>query len=140
MKIRLIAAATVAFLLIPVLSVAGDVVIIGHPTVPVSTLTKYEISNIFLGKKSVWSDSTKISFGIQKKNAVHKKFCKEYLNKSPSLFANYWKRKLYSGKGLSPHILDGDQAMIKFVAETTGAVGYVSKNTPLDKVKTISVK
>lgn len=140
MKIRLLAAAIVAVLLTPVLSAAGDVVIIGHPSVPVSTLTKYEVSNIFLGKKSSWSDKTKISFGIQKNTSIHKIFCREYLNKNTSQFANYWKRKLYSGQSLSPHISDGEQEMIKFVSETKGAIGYVSNNTPLDNVKTITIK
>ncbi len=140
MKIRLIAAVIVAVMLSPVLSAAEDVVLIGNPSIPESTLTKYEVNNIFLGKKIAWADQTKIIFAIQETSDVHKAFCKAYLNKSPSHFSNYWKKKLFSGKGLQPKVLSGDQEMIEFVSVTKGAVGYVSSNTPLDKVKTIRIK
>ncbi len=51
MKIRVIATTLVAVILIPILSVAGDVVFIGNPSIPVSELSKHDIKSIFLGSK-----------------------------------------------------------------------------------------
>lgn len=140
MKIRVIVAVMVALMLLPALSAASDVIVIGNPSVPVSDLRKKDISKIFLGKKVVWDDKSKIVVVIQSNADLHEKFLKEYVGKSPSKFAAAWKDLVFTGKRSAPKIFATDQEMIKFVSETKGAIGYVSTGTTLDKVKTISVK
>lgn len=140
MKIKIIVAALVAVMLAPVLALAGGVVVIGNASVPTSALSRQDISNIFLGNKTAWDDGGKITFVIQKDSAGHEIFLKEFIGKTPSQFANYWKKQVFTGKGSSPQSLDSDQEMIKFVGETKGAVGYVSSGVGLNNVKTISVR
>lgn len=140
MKIKVIVAALVAVMLLPVLCAAGGVVVIGNPSVPASALSKQDVGNIFLGNKTVWDDGSKITFVIQKDSAGHETFLKEYISKTPAQFANYWKKQVFTGKGSSPQSLQSDEEMIKFVSETKGAVGYVSSGTGLNNVKTISVR
>lgn len=140
MKIRVIITAVVAVMLIPVFSMAGDVVIIGNPALPTATISKKEIIRIFLGKKIVWADKTKIVIALRKNSDTHKAFLKEYIHKSPTQFAGIWKQRIFTGMGSSPKTFDGDKETVKYVSETKGAVGYVSTGTGLDNVKTISVK
>ena len=140
MKFRLIAVAIAAATFFPVLSNAENIVLICHPSVPVSALTKYEVNNIFLGKKITWDPQTRITFAIQKECDAHKRFCLKRLNKTSHQFTNYWREKLFSGKGLAPLILEGDREMIKFVSNTNGAIGYISEKVALENVKTIFVK
>lgn len=140
MKIRVIVAAMVAVMLVPVLSIAGDVLIIGNPSVTASFLSEKELSKIYLGKKTAWGDGTKIVFVIQKNSDTHKAFLKEYVHKSPSQFDRHWKKLVFTGKGSSPQAFDSEKALIKFVSDTKGAIGYVSTDSNLENVKTISVK
>ncbi len=140
MKLRTIVTAIFAVLLFPVLIFAGDVVVIGNPSVTTSTLSKQEIIQIFLGKKKRWDGGGKVVFAIQEDSQIHKLFLKEYIRKTPSQYANYWKTQIFSGEGKPPKSLGDDAKMIKFVTETPGAVGYVSPGADLNKVKTIIVK
>lgn len=139
-KIRIIIAIIVASMVIPGLATAGDPVLICNPSVQESALSKQELKNIFLGKKTTWKDNSKAIFVIQKNAPVHKVFLKKYVDKTTSQFANYWKKRVFTGKGASPQSLPSDQEVIKFVSETSGAVGYVSSGVGLDNVKTIKVK
>ncbi len=140
MRINVIIAAIVACLLFPVLALAGEVVIIGNSSVSTSSLSQEDVSYIFLGKKRIWEDGERITFAIQKKSDTHDEFLKQYVKKTPTQFSNYWKKQIFTGKGSSPHAVNTDQEMLKFVAETKGAVGYVSSGTSLNNVKTISVE
>lgn len=140
MKTRVIVAALVTAMLFPVLSIAGDVILIGNPSIRKSTLNKKDVKYLFLGKITTWKDGTKVVFAIQTDKELHKQFLKNYIGKSPSQFSDYWKRLIFTGKGSSPLTHDSDQEMIKFVGETKGAIGYVSNESHLDNVKTIYVK
>ncbi len=140
MKIRVFATTLVAVILIPILSVAGDVVFIGNPSVPVSELSVYDIKSIFLGSKINWNDSSDLIFVTQKKSTCHELFLQKYINKTPSQYADYWKRQLFTGRGQAPKTMENDQEVITFVQQTKGAIGYVSTDTGLDKVKVLKIK
>lgn len=140
MKFRVIIAALVAVILLPLLAAGGEVTFIGNPSLTVSKLSKKDVRNIFLGKKTTWDDNTKIVFVIQEDTPTHEAFLEKYLRKSPSQFKRYWKDKVFTGKGSLPQAFASEQNLIKFVSETKGALGYVSAGTNLNEVKTISVK
>lgn len=140
MKTKVIIALMAVIMLSPILSLAGDVVIICNPSVKVSTLGKSDVNNIFLGRKSTWDDGTSIVFAIQKDLDVHKSFLDGFMDKTPSQFVLFWKKIVFTGKGSSPQTVDNDLEMIKFVGETKGAIGYVSAKAGLENVKNISVK
>lgn len=140
MKIQVIVAALVAFMLFPVIAVAGSVVIVGHPSVRESALSKQDIKKIFLGKKRVWKDGTKIVVAINTDEDLFSRFLKKYVGKSPSQYDNFWRTKIFSGKRSSPQMLDGNQQMINFVKNTEGAIGYISTDSKLDDIKTFSIK
>ena len=140
MKIKVIIAAVVAIVLIPVFSVAGDVVLIGNRSITESALSSKDIGNIYLGKKTLWQDGAKIVFVVRKEAEINKTFLKEYVHKSPSQYDRHWKKLIFTGKGFAPQAFESDQALIKFVSETRGAIGYVSPGSKLENVKTISVK
>lgn len=139
MKIQVIVAVLATIMLFPVLATAGNVVLIGNPSVRESVLTKQDIKKIYLGKKRVWNDGTKVVFAINTDKDLFKLFLKKYVGKSPSQYDNFWRTKVFSGKRSSPLMLDGNQKIINFVSETKGAIGYVSDDSKLDNTKTFKV-
>lgn len=140
LKIRVSVTTLVAAILIPVISMAGDVVLIGNPSIPIGVLSKYDIKNIFLGSKLTWKDGSNIFIVIQRKNPCHKIFLKEFIDKTPAQFSNYWKKQIFTGKGIAPPAKKNDEEVIKFVSQTKGSIGYVSTDTGLKNVKIITVK
>lgn len=118
---------------------AGDLIVIGNRSVPVSELSPKEIQKIYLGKKKLWSNGLKVVFVMLGKGDVSKKFLKSYVKKNPSMYNKYWKKKMFTGAGTPPVVFDKEKELVKYVASTKGAVGYVSSQSYTDSVKFLSV-
>jgi len=118
---------------------AENVIIICHPDVPENSLNKNDIKNIFLGKKTEWGDNKKIIFVVLKENETHETFLKEYVEKTSFQYLNYWKKQVFTGKGKPPKSFDTENELIDYVANTEGAIGYVSAGIEKKNVKVISV-
>lgn len=140
MRNKVIIVLMVAIIFAPVFSAAGDLIIIGNPAIEDSILSKKDIGKVFLGKKKSWKNRSKIVIVLQKDPAIHKAFLKQYVFKTTAQFNDSWKRLIFSGKRSSPQILDGNRKVIEYISRTKGAIGYVSSDSDLKNVKTISVK
>jgi ABC-type phosphate transport system substrate-binding protein len=116
----------------------ADVLIIANKNVSEDSISKEEVKNIFLGKTVKWLDKSSISFVILK-NDVHKDFLKEYIKRSSSQYGNYWKKMVFTGKGSKPKAFETEKDLVRYVAETKGAIGYINKGTEMMNVKTINV-
>ncbi len=125
--------------IIPTLCLAGDVVVIINPSVSESALTMQDVGNIYLGKKTSWSDGNSIKFVVLK-GATHTAFLENCVGKTESQFETFWKKQVFTGKGTPPKELDSDQAMVEYVAQNPGTIGYVSAGTDVSKVKTVTIK
>ena len=139
MRIKAIIAVLTVCLLFPILTLAEDVLIIGNPSIKPSSLSKNDVKYIFLGKKRSWDNGDHITFALHKKPEIQEAFLHKYLKKNPYQFKNYWKQQVLTGKDAAPRSFKSDQEVVKFIAETKGAIGYVSAGAKLDDVKMISV-
>lgn len=127
-------------LLSPALSFADDAVVIANKNVPSSTLSSDDIKQIFLGNKTSWDNGDKIVFVVQDRTDTADAFLKAYIRKSASQYDNYWKKQVFTGKGKAPKSFSSDQELAEFVANTPGAIGYVSSGANANDTKTISVQ
>lgn len=73
-----------------------------------------------------------------KNKSIHKEFLKQYIGKTQPQFRNYWRKKVFTGKGRAPKKNDSSEAMIQFVTENSGAIGYIPKESFNDSVKNLS--
>lgn len=137
MKIKLIVF-VVLLSIIPAICMAGDVVVIANKSVSDSTLSKDNLSKIYLGKKSTWSNGSRIRFVVLE-GSTHAAFLENYVGKTESQFNTFWKKQVFTGKGSPPEEFNSDKAMVDFVAQTAGAIGYVSAGTDVSRVKTINI-
>jgi ABC-type phosphate transport system substrate-binding protein len=124
----------------PALSFAGEVVIIANQDVPVMHLYREDIKEIFMGKKINWENSEKITFVIQDRTDTSDKFLKTYLRKNAYDYDVFWKKQVFTGKGQAPRSFSSEQDLARFVAQTPGAIGYVSLDIDMDAVKIIPVQ
>ena len=95
--------------------------------------------NIFLGKKATWENGNKITFVTLKDGDTHKTFLRTYIRKTPEQFNYYWKRMLFTGKGVIPKSFESDQEVIEFVSRNKNTVGYLSNPTTAAGIKMISI-
>lgn len=113
--------------------------IIVNKTVPDKSLSKEDIKKVFLGKKIKWDDGSRINVAVMSDGDAHQELVKEYVQRSAAQFTVWWRRQVFTGRGSFPKTFSSEADMIKYVAETDGAVGYISSNVATDKVKTLAI-
>jgi len=121
-------------------ALAEDSVVICNKSVADNELSKKDMEDIFLGKKTRWSDNQKITFVILKGGEAHISFLSRYVDKTESQFIMYWKKMVFTGEGRLPKAFDTPEELLKYVSETSGAIGYVPANAASDRVKTLIVR
>ena len=112
----------------------ADVIIIAHKESPESSLSAKELQEIFLGKRVQWADNSSIHPATVKEDTLHKAFLKQYIKKSPSQWLAHWKRMVFTGNGTPPKQFDSQEELLDYVAETSGAIGYIDEETAVKNV------
>jgi ABC-type phosphate transport system substrate-binding protein len=126
---------SVSFLAMPAL--ASDVQLIANNSVT-AELTAADVKEIFLGtKSSVGGTSVEPVLGG---GAAHEAFLKAYVGKTDQGLRNHFKSLVFTGKGSMPKAFASDAEVVKYVAGTKGAIGYISPTADAAGVKKIQVK
>lgn len=116
-----------------------QVAIIAHKSVPVDEIKKTELLDFYTGDVKKWRNQmTVVVFDLKPKLEVRDIFY-NFLGKSPSRMKSIWLKKMLSGEGEPPQALESEEEMVKKVAETAGAIGFVSKAKLNDEVKTLFI-
>ena len=117
---------------------AQDVVLVANQSVPISEIKAADLRAIFLGTKTRFADGTRAVPVILKGGAVHEVFLKKHIGQDPEAFRAQWRKAVFTGEGAMPKTCDSEAALLEYVAATPGAVGYVSRIPPQDRVKAIA--
>jgi ABC-type phosphate transport system substrate-binding protein len=119
---------------------AQDAVFIAHPGVS-DTISADDAKNILLGIKTKWDGGAgNIKLIVLAEGPVHEKVIRDYTQRSPDQFDKYWKKLVFTGKGIAPAAAKTDAEVVEFVSKNTGAFGYVAKESAGDKVKILPIK
>jgi ABC-type phosphate transport system substrate-binding protein len=121
-------------------TLAADFVVVVHTENTLSWMTEQNIRQIFLGKKTTWPNDRTIDIIIQEDNDAHAGFTKEILGKTSRQFMIYWKKMLFTGKGLLPRSVKTDGEVKTFVASNPDAIGYISPGALDNTVKKLEVR
>jgi hypothetical protein len=114
---------------------AQDVMLVANKGVRVSEITNADVRAIFLGTKTRFADGSHAVPVTLKGGPVHEVFLKNYVREGPEEFRSQWRKVVFTGQGAMPKACDSESALIEYVAATPGAVGYVSRISPQDRVK-----
>lgn len=117
----------------------GDYTVICNASNPAASISDVNLMNIFLGKKTSWDNGKKITFVTLKEGDSHKQFLRKQVKKNPQQFKNYWKKMLFTGKGVIPKSFSDDAGVVEFVKNNEGAIGYISKETSADGIKILPI-
>jgi ABC-type phosphate transport system substrate-binding protein len=115
--------------------------VVVDPENPATELTREVVAEVFLKASTRWPDGATIKPVDQKPEAaVRKAFSERILKRTIPAVRSYWQQRIFSGRDVPPPELESDEAVIRYVRENRGAVGYVSGATSPGGTKVVSVK
>ena len=129
-----------SLMLIPSVSSEGLVIVVNSGN-SATAISKQDCKNIFLGKKTTWSNGASIIFVEPKANSELKKgFNTEYLGMSVAEVQKYWVRETVRGNLPLPQVVGSSDEIIAYISNNRDAIGYLDKaDVPsTGKVKVIS--
>ena len=126
-------------ILTPAILAADSVAVIAHPSVPEKELNKTKLLDIYSGDVKNWSDGKPVVVMDLKPAGEIKETFYKYLGKSPSRMKSVWMKRMLSGEGDPPQAVDSEAEMLRKVAATPGAIGFISRSAVTDTVKTLTI-
>lgn len=104
----------------------------------ITSITRNDLKNIYLGKKTIWSEERVNALIVsQLKNS---EFFQEILQKSYKQYKKHWRRKLYSGSGIPPIWLNSSEECLTQVSKTIGSIAILKEKKDFKGVKYISLE
>lgn len=114
--------------------------VIVNMSVNKTKINKRVLKSIFRMQLLTWPDGTPIKvFVLPGKNSTHVSFSKTVLNTLPHSLQRNWDKLVFSGTGESPVIVKSEEEMLKRIATTRGAIGYVANIEKKTKIKVLHV-
>lgn len=98
-----------------------------HPGSRSSVLTRDFVAQAFLKRVTRWPDDSAIHpVDLRPDSPTRRAFSERVLARSVSAVRSYWQQRIFSGRDLPPPELDSDDAVLRYVVNTAGAIGYVA--------------
>jgi hypothetical protein len=118
----------------------AQVIVIANPSVKSADVSKGDLRDVFTGAASSLKDGSNVVPVLLKSGAVHEEFLSAYIGKNDTAFRAGWRSLVFSGQASMPKSLDSEAAIVDYVAHNAGAIGYISKATPHEGVKVLTVR
>lgn len=103
-----------------------QVAVITAPTAPHLSFDRDTLRNVYLKRIFVDSDGVKLTpVNLPADSPLRDAFTKTIVHMSERPMQDYWDKQYFQGVS-PPYVLASDAAVVRFVAATPGAVGYVA--------------
>ena len=125
--------------LIITMNASSQVAIISHTTVPLDSITKSALLDLYTGDIQSWSNGEPVVVVDLKTRGDTKTAFYDFLGKKSSRVKSIWLKKKLSGEWDPPESIETEEAVVKKVASTPGAIGFVRQSKIDDSADTIKV-
>jgi ABC-type phosphate transport system substrate-binding protein len=116
----------------------ADVVAVVSSTSAVTTLSKDQVTDIFLGKVSRFPNGTQaIPIDQADGSPTRDEFYATYTGKSPAQVKSHWAKLIFTGRGQPPKAASTDAAARQLIAANPQAIGYLERNAVDSSVKVL---
>ncbi len=120
---------------------AAEVVAVVAANNPVTTLSRSQIADIFLGKMIRLPNGNEVMPVDQLENsAAREAFYLKFADKSPAQLKAHWSKIIFTGRGQPPPEVANDIEVKKFIARHPAAIGYIEQKRVDDRVKVVLTK
>lgn len=111
---------------------ASSFEIVGHSEISKPELSQTELRDIYLGKNLYWEKSVRILPAYLDFNfSATQDFLFEVVGFAQNQFIDYWRRKLFSGRGIPPKRLSNLSEILQYVNNHEGAIAVIPSGTKL---------
>lgn len=85
-----------------------------------------DVALIFRRKKLFWNEGLRVApVNLPANHALRQAFSRIVLGSTPEEMEKYWNNMYFHGTS-PPFVLSSEEAVIRFVTQTPGAIGYIS--------------
>jgi len=113
----------------------GQVAVIAHKSVPVDSISKSELLDLYTGETSIWRDGEPVVvFDLKEKGKTRKTFYK-FLGMASSRIKLIWLKRMLLGEADPPESLKSEQELLRKISTTRGAIGFLDRSKPDGTVK-----
>ncbi|MDP2247240.1 MAG: hypothetical protein Q8J65_03850 [Nitrosomonadales bacterium] len=117
---------------------SGVIAVIVPSDFGIRSLGSTELSLIFLRKKLYWPNGKRMRpANLPTQHLLRKQFSQRLLGSLPEAQSEYWNELYFHGTS-PPHVVNSQEAMLRYVAETNGAIGYIDACLVDERVKVIA--
>lgn len=116
----------------------ADVLVIGNAAVNIDKLSVSDVRDLYLGKAVQLPDGGRAEvIDLFSGHPVREEFYEKVIGKDASQIKAYWAKRIFTGKGAPPDSRRTEEAVVRWVADKPGRVGYVSPSADTSSVKVL---
>ncbi len=120
-------------------NIFSQVAVIAHPSVPLNEISQSDLFDIYSGETRLWeNDEIVFAYDLKPKSDIKESFY-NFLGKSPSRMKSIWMVNMLSGEGDPPEPVESEEEMLERVANTPGAIGFLSYAKADSLVKVLQI-
>ena len=128
----------ISLLFLPVTESAAQLVVITNPKNGVTSLSRDDVVNIFLGRfRQFPSGISAQPADLPATQPEKALFYRMLVNKDLAEINSYWARLLFSGRTVPPRQALSNEDLLSFISKTPGAIGYLEKRKIDARVKVV---
>lgn len=131
----------IAVLLAPTFCIGlahADIVVVVNAKSSLTTLSKDQVSDIFLGKSATLpSGEQAIPLELAEGSAIRDEFHGKITGKSPTQLKAYWSKMVFSGRATPPKEVPNPAEVRKIVATNPNTIGYLDKASVDANIKVV---
>lgn len=118
--------------------VSAQVAVIVNKSVPVNSVNKAKLLEIYSISQKKWDNGQKIVvFDLKSEGSAKEKFYR-YIGKSNAELKKTWMRVQLTGAGSAPQALYSEDEIISKVASTPGAIGFIEQKNVNGSVRVVA--
>ncbi len=122
------------------LAAAQEVQIVVHPSNELTSISREELSKIFLKRLGTWADGEIARPVDQPPDAAARaRFSRLVHGRSVVTIEVYWRRMIFSGRDVPLIELQDDDRVLEYVRTHPGAVGYVSASAQTEGLRVLAL-
>lgn len=115
----------------------ADIVVVVGVHSPVSSLTKEQVTDIYLGNSRLYPDGSKAIATIIGSGATKDEFFAKVLSKSDSQVRAIWARQTFTGRGTTPRELKDSNEVKQAVLADPKVIGFIDRSAVDSRVRIV---
>lgn len=117
---------------------AADVVVVVSAQNPVTTLSKNQVVDIFLGKTSQFPDGSRaVPVDQVEDSTARNAFYVRFAGKSRAQLKAHWSKIIFTGRGQPPKEVADSAEVKKLIIDNPNAIGYIEQGMVDGSVKVL---